>query len=183
MSRVTKENERILARYHKSLEAERCAHKERDEARQVRQQEREMQASMRAFEREERDRKIIEKNERYADMWIATVGPAVPQMISVLVRGGDLGAVLNAQKIRIYNKLDKKVSELNLLNLLQQLVEAGFPELTVHRAQVMFNNYILPAKAYYFICFHWNNSGAANLSLKTDTVSKRTVSPATAPSV
>ena len=180
-SRVTRENERMLARYHKSLQAERAARESRRLADQQRQQEREMMVSMRIADREERDRKIIEKNERYAEMWIATVGLAVPQMISALVRGGDL--VCNAHNVRVYNKLDKKVEELNVLNLLKQLVEANFPELSIHRGQVIFKHYVLAARVFYFMRFHWVNSGAINQSFPADIMSKTTVSPATTPSV
>lgn len=189
MSRIAKENERYLARVKASMDRERKhqleRQQEREAAKQMRQNERdearEMRNDQQNFEKQQRDErnmKITQSNERYSDMWIATTGLSVPQVIS-LTRGGDAGHLLNKLDLRVYNRSSKKPEVINLINFMKMLHEKSFPNLQVsRRGQVTFDNFVIPAKVYFFIKFHWSlSTGQAQnqYSLQTESVNPSSV--------
>ena len=122
MSRIVKENERYLARVKASMDRERNyraeRQREKDEAREARQRDRDEEREARQRDRDEakeqrnmhrdnqtqRNMKITQSNDRYSDMWIATTGLSVPQIINLILRGGDSGPLVNRLDLRIYNR-------------------------------------------------------------------------------
>jgi len=194
MSRIAKENERYLARVKASMDRERKhqveRQQQRDEAKELRQNERnearEMRNDQRNFERQQRDErneKIAQSNERYSDMWIATTGLSVPQVISLTLRGGDAGHLLNKLDLRVYNRSSKKPEDINLINFMKMLHEKSFPNLQVsQRGQVTLDNFVIPARVYFFIRYHWMlSTGQAQnqYSLNNESISPNSVANTT----
>tara|TARA_B110000027_G_C16068593_1_gene277925 strand:- start:225 stop:818 length:594 start_codon:yes stop_codon:yes gene_type:complete len=167
MSRIAKENERYLARVKASMDRERMhqleRQQEREAAKQLRQNERnearEMRNDQRNFEKQQRDErnmKITQSNERYSDMWIATTGLSVSQVISLTLRGGDAGHLLNRLELRVYNRSSKTSEDINLINFMKMLHEKSLPNLQVsQRGQVTIDDIVIPARVYFFIKYHW----------------------------
>lgn len=191
MSRIAKENERYLARVKASMEGERKhqleRQQEREAAKQLRQNERnearEMRNDQRDFEKQQRDErnmKITQSNERYSDMWIATTGLSVPQVISLTLRGGDAGHLLNRLELRVYNRSSKTSEDINLINFMKMLHEKSFPNLQVsQRGQVtLAAELVIPAKVYFFIKYHWllsTRQAQNQYSLQTESISPSSV--------
>ena len=141
MSRIARENEKYLARVKASIDREKNYLAER-------QRERE--------ERNQRNLKIAQSNERYSDLWIATTGLSVPQIINLSLRGGDAGMLLNKLDLRIYNRSTKSVEDVSLITLMNMINNKGFPDLRVsYRGQVTLDDMVIPAKVYFFIRYHW----------------------------
>lgn len=193
MSRIAKENERYLARVKASIDSERKhqleRQQEREAAKQLRQNERnearEMRNDQRNFEKQQRDErniKITQSNERYSDMWIATTGLSVPQVISLTLRGGDAGHLLNKLDLRVYNRSSNKSEDINLMNFMKMLHEKSFPNLQVsQRGQVTLDDIVIPAKAYFFIRYHWMLSTGQTqpYSLNNESISPNNVATTT----
>ena len=198
MSRIAKQNERYLARVKASMDSERKHQLERQQereaakreaAKQLRQNERnearEMRNDQQNFEKQQRDErniKITQSNERYSDMWIATTGLSVPQVISLTLRGGDAGHLLNKLDLRVYNRSSKKSEDINLMNFMKMLHEKSFPNLQVsQRGQVTFDNFVVPAGAYFFIRYHWMLSTGQTqpYSLNNESISPNNVATTT----
>lgn len=163
MSRLVKENERYLARVKASIDREKKHHlerqQEREAAKQLRQNERNEAREFRNFEKQQRDErnmKICQSNDRYSDIWIATTGLSVPQIIYLILHGGDTGHLLNKLDLRVYNNSNKKSEDINLINFMKMLHEKSFPNLQVsQRGQVTLDDIVIPAKLYFFIRYHW----------------------------
>ena len=194
MSRIARENEKYLARVKASIDREKNYRAERQRERQREREElqiekdvaREARNADRELEREERKQrnlKIAQSNERYSDLWIATMGLSVPQVINLSLRGGDAGMLLNKLDLRIYNRSTKSVEDVNLMTLMNMINNKGFPELRVsYRGQVTLDDMVIPAKVYFFIRYHWlMSSGQAESqrNLVSDTTSPAAVPIAT----
>jgi hypothetical protein len=193
MSRIAKENEIYLARVKASMDRERKhqleRQHEREAAKQLRQNERnearDMRNDQRDFEkqqREERNMKITQSNERYSDMWIATTGLSVPQVISLTLRGGDAGNLLNRLELRVYNRSSKTLEDINLINFMKMIHEKSFPNLQVsQRGQVTLDDIVIPARVYFFIRYHWMLSTGQTqpYSLNNESISPNSVTTTT----
>jgi hypothetical protein len=167
MSRIAKENEKYIARVKASMDREKNyrieRQKERDATRELWQREkdeaRELRKDMHNMDkrqRDERNMKITQSNDSYSDLWIATAGLSVPQVISLTLRGGDAGYLLNKLDLRVYNRSSKNSEEINLINFIKMLHDKMFPNLQVsQRGQVTLDDIVIPAKAYFFIRYHW----------------------------
>ena len=195
MSRIAQANERYLARVKASMDCEKQhqveRQQEREAAKEVRQIERnearELRNEQRNFEKQQRDErnmKITKLNEGYSDMWIATIGLSLPQVISLILRGGDAGHLLNRLELRVYNRSSKTSEDINLINFMKMLHEKSFPNnLQVsQRGQVTIDDIVIPAKVYFFIKFHWSLSTGQTqnqYSLQTESVSPNSVATTT----
>jgi len=167
MSHIAKENERYLARVKTSMDREKQHHlerqQEREAAKELRQTERnearELQNYQHDIEKQQRDErniKLTQSNDRYSDIWIASTGLSVPQIISLTLRGGDAGNLLNKLELRVYNRSSKKSEDINLINFIKRLHEKMFPNLQVsQRGQVFLDDIVIPARVYFFIYYHW----------------------------
>lgn len=190
MSRIAKENERYLARVKASMDHEKNhqieRHKERDAARELRKSEKDEARELMndrhkvdKQQRDERDMKITLSNNRYSDLWIATTGLSVPQVINLALRGGDAGMLLNKLDVRVYNRSSKKTEDINVITFMKILHEKKFPNMKISkRGQVTLDDIVIPAKVYFFIQYHWMMStGQAQnqYSLQTESVSPSTV--------
>jgi hypothetical protein len=195
MSRIARENEKYLARVKASIDREKNyraeRQREREELQMDRQRERdearELRNADRQLEREERNQrnlKIAQSNERYSDLWIATTGLSVPQIINLSLRGGDAGMLLNKLDLRIYNRSTKSVEDVSLITLMNMIKNKGFPDLRVsYRGQVTLDDMVIPAKVYFFIRYHWLMSSGQVESQRifaSDTTSPAAVPIATA---
>ncbi len=188
MSRIAKQNEKYLARVRQSMDREKNyraeRQRERDEAREVRNADRQHQHDMERLQHDERNWKITQSNERYSDLWIATTGISVPLVIDLALRGGDGGMLLNRLDLRVYNRSSKASVDINLITLMKMLHDKNFPDLPFSpRGQVSLDDIVIPAKVYFFIRYHWLlSSGQAQnkYNLNTEIVSPSIV-PMTTP--
>lgn len=184
MSRIAKENERYISRVKQSIDREKNfriqQQRDSDQARHVRQH-----IDKNAEQRDERNMKISQQNSRYSDLWILTTGLAVPQVISLVFRGGDAGMLLNKLDVRVYNQGNKNVEDINLITLIKILHDKVFPNLQVSpRGQVTLDDLVLPAGVYFFIRYHWllSTGQAQNqYNLQTESDSPITVTITTQP--
>jgi len=152
MSRIARQNETYLKRVKASMDRERNHHIERQKEKDATKEAAERYRDEQKKQRNERINKISQSNDRYAEIWIATTGFSVPQVIHLNRHGGDAGTLLNKLDLRIYNRFSKKTEEINLITLIKKLSEHNFPELYVsNRGQVAIDEIVLPAKVYYFI--------------------------------
>ena len=133
MSRITKRNDLYLARVQASMDFERKARQERyerrnsientrrerrNEMKEAHAAQKEAQKELSFEAREEaraRNLKIKASNDRYSEMWVATTGLSIATVLSVVIRGGDTGQLLNRLDIRVYNKSAKSVESVNLI--------------------------------------------------------------------
>ena len=149
MSRIARQNEKFLARVRESIDFERKCSEDRQQEKVRRELERKQK-------QDETNRRIAQSNDRYSDLWIATTGISVPQVINVILFGSDGGVLLNRLDIRIYDQLQKALVPMNLLTFIKMLHDTNFPELEISpRGQVTINNIVIPARAYAFIRYHW----------------------------
>ena len=158
MSRITKRNEQYLARVKASMDFER---KSREENKRNLSYEKPVTRDNVDIElAKERNYQIRMKNERYSEIWISTCGLSVPVIINVCIRGGDTSMLLNRLEVKVYDKQDGCVKNLNLLNFIQILITKNFPEMkSSSRGQIQIDNYVLPWGIYTFMRNHWLNSG------------------------
>ena len=172
MSRIAKQNEKYLERVKASIEREKNYRVERQSEREEWRE-----------ERNQRNLKIAQSNDRYSDLWIATMGWSVPRVICLSVRGGDAGMLLNKLDLRIYNRSKKCVEDINLITLVNMINNKGFPDLRVSdRGQVSLDDIVISAKVYSFIRHHWLLSGQTQSqhNFVSDTTSPAAVPIATA---
>lgn len=181
MSRITKQNEKYLARVRESLAREKDFHeerkRERNEKREMRNSEKQYHREMEQLQRDERNMKITESNNRYSDLWIATTGISVPQVINLASRGGDAGMLLNKLDLRLYDHSTKASVDMNLITFVKMLHDKNFPHLLVSkRGQVKIDDMVIPARAYNFIRYHWLLSQTPNqYNLNNENASPSTV--------
>ena len=191
MSRITKANDKYLARVHASIQREKNFNQQRrathaaDAAHENNQQENKREKYQQENNLNDKHRNIAISNDRYSDMWIASIGISVPSTINVITRGGDACILLNKLDMKVYNQSTKSVEHIHLMNLIKMLSEQNFPELKVsNRAQVKFRDLVIPAKAYFFIRHHWMMavSAQSQYNLQTEMTSPNIV-PSTITSV
>tara|TARA_B110000285_G_C14725937_1_gene424243 strand:+ start:111 stop:509 length:399 start_codon:yes stop_codon:yes gene_type:complete len=127
--------------------------------------------------------KITQSNDRYSELWIATTGLSVPQVISLALRGGDAGNLLNKLDLRVYNRTSNSVEDINLITFMKRLHDKMFPNLKIsQRGQVTLDDIVIPAKVYFFIRYHWMlSTGQAQnqYSLQTESISPNSVATTT----
>lgn len=202
MSRITKQNDAYLARVQASMDFERKVRQERYERKNHfdnRKTERfnnmkqakneahnEAQEELKFEERERaraRNLKIKASNDRYSEMWIATTGVSVATILSVVIRGGDTGHLLNRLEIRAYNKSTKSVEFVSLMSTVKIFMDMNFPEAKMsNRGQVEISNLVLPSGVYNFIRDYWLSSGAIRSNpITTENLSTDTSNPMTVP--
>ena len=203
MSRITKRNDAYLARVQASMDFERKVRQERydrrnhfentkmerrHEMKEAHAAQKEAQKESKFEAREEaraRNLKIKASNDRYSEMWIATTGLSVATVLSVVIRGGDTGHLLNRLEIRAYNKSTKSVESVNLMSTVKIFIDMNFPEAKMsNRGQVEINDLVLPSGVYYFMRDHWLSSGAIRSNpITTENFSTDTINPMTVPAI
>ena len=199
MSRITKRNDLYLARVQASMDFERKARQERydrrnyientrrrNEMKEAHAAQKEAQKELSFEAREEaraRNLKIRASNDRYSEMWVATTGLSIATVLSVVIRGGDTGQLLNRLDIRVYNKSTKSVESVNLITAVQMFIDMNFPEVkTSNRGQVEINNLVLPSGIYNFIRNQWLSSGAIPVTpITKENLSSDIINPMTVP--
>ena len=201
MSRITKRNDLYLARVQASMDFERKARQERyerrnsientrrerrNEMKEAHAAQKEAQKELSFEAREEaraRNLKIKASNDRYSEMWVATTGLSIATVLSVVIRGGDTGQLLNRLDIRVYNKSAKSVESVNLITTVKMFIDMNFPEIrTSNRGQVEINNLVLPSGIYNFIRNQWLSSGAILIApITKENLSSDIISPITVP--
>ena len=176
MSRITKKNDKFIARVKASMDHEKKYRHERQQGKSEAKEVRNMH--------HERNMKISESNDRASELWIATTGISVPQIFSLILHGGDAGMLLNRLELRVYNEKNKATENINVITFIKMLHHQKFPDLCVsQRGQVTIGELVMPARIYIFIRYHWLISLAAashnQYNLKTESVRPITVTTIT----
>jgi hypothetical protein len=97
---------------------------------------------------------ITAKNIRYSEVWIASVGCALPHILDLIMRGGESSTAAPLD-IVVYNRASGQREKWNVIHLVKQLCHSGFPELQSVNEQVTHNSISFPTGIYDFMRFHW----------------------------
>lgn len=169
--RAQKETQRYLERVSRSVDAERQARLRAREAREERRKQPPRQLDKNQIDKNqidcgtedavgaERAARLTRANEEYGTFWCSTVALKLPDLVHNLLNGVEQTASTRSMRLKVYNRVDRRVEIFPVIDLLNLLEQQPLQEGSVTNSQIRLHGGLhIAAPAYHYMRHVWNSA-------------------------